>query len=641
MKGFSGTINNPLFRLWLLTIFIFILLAVLLFRLADLQIVRSSYFTALADSQRLRAAELAPQRGRIYFQEKQNQERFPAAVNGTAFSVYSVPRDMKDPLDVAERLAPALLAYRQRQQNAKKQIIERTGQKVIPAAIPDPSLAPSASLSNDNELAIVIDELYQKFNQRTDPYEPLLKFYETIDQPLQDFLKANDLPGIVMEEKNARVYPESALAAHLLGYIGWDDNRQLGRYGIEGFFEKILRGHYGFFSGERDARGQHIGIGRHEFQPPRDGSHVILTVDRVIQSIIESELAEGVNRYGAERGSLVVMNPATGAILGMATYPTFDPNYYHAITHSRVHLNPVISELFEPGSVLKPIIMAAAIDLNLVRPDSTFLDNGPVRVAEYTINTFDGKHHGLQTMTQILEQSNNVGMVSIGQTLGAENTYDYLRKFGFGEKTGVELEGETQSLLQQPKDWDIVQLATTAFGQGVAVTPIQTLNAINTIANGGILMQPHIVSHIEHSDGTEEEISPTSVRRVINDKTAAEVSAMMVSVIENGVATLARVPGYYLAGKTGTAQVPDERGKYSPDKKIISFVGFGPASNPQFSIMIKLDNPRGLSFASGTAAPMFRNVSAKLLQYYQISPDYNPDQKQPRFQLTPAAGQGT
>jgi len=384
---------------------------------------------------------------------------------------------------------------------------------------------------------------------------------------------------------------------------------------------------------ERDTAGQYIGVGSRQFEPATDGASIVLTLDRVIQSAIEDELKDGVTRYGAERGSVIVMDPRSGAILGMATYPTYDPNYYYAINDAKVQLNPIISDIFEPGSVLKPVIMSAAIEEGLVTPQTTFNDTGPVKVAEYTINTFDGQHHGVQTMTQVLEKSNNIGMVWVGQQLGAETMYDYLRRFGLGEKTGVELEGETQNTLKEPNKWNVATVATTSFGQGVALTPLQILNAINVIANDGILMQPYIVSRRQPSTGDPETTLPTPVRHVISPATAGDISAMMVSVIENGVATLARVPGYYLAGKTGTAQVPDEKGAYSPDRKIISFVGFGPIDNPQFSILIKLDNPSGLSFASGTAAPMFKRMAEKIINYLQLPPDYDPKQQPPKFEV--------
>ncbi|HSX25034.1 MAG TPA: penicillin-binding protein 2, partial [Candidatus Andersenbacteria bacterium] len=399
-------------------------------------------------------------------------------------------------------------------------------------------------------------------------------------------------------------------------------------------FDSILKGDLGFLSGERGANGQMIGVAANQFRPAQDGSDIVLTIDRVVQAFAEEELKAGVEKYRADRGSIVVMNPKTGAVIAMATFPTFDPNAYYAVRDPKVQTNPIVSDSFEPGSILKPIIMSGALNDGLVTPDTTFVDNGPVRVDKYLINTFDGKHHGVQTMTNILEQSNNVGMVWVAQKMGAERMYDYLRRFGIGERTGIELDGETQTNLKEPQKWNVATVATTGFGQGVVVTPIQALNAIDAIANNGMLMQPHIISSIKSSSGDEKDVAPTPVRQVITPETASKVSAMMVSVIENGVGHSARVPGYYLAGKTGTAQVADpETGKYSTENKIITFAGFGPVPDPQFSILIKLDNPYGLSFASGTSAPMFKDLAQKLLTYYQVPPSYDESAIQPKFQV--------
>ncbi len=614
-------------RVWLLTVGVLVVITGLASRLAYLQMVRSRYFNVVAVSQRQQAAELAPARGTIYLQERGTEELFPVAVNDRAWIGYAVPREMSDPLQVATELAPAIFEFRQRQRQRNIKIMFETGQAT---AEEETAVEQQAK---ENEIAALREELFRKFDKHSDPYEPFLKFYEVMDEKLKTFLDERKLTGIVLEETTNRVYPENSLAAQVLGYVGWQDDIKIGRYGVEGFFDRLLAGDWGFFSMEKDASGQFIGVGSRDFEPAQDGADVILTIDRVVQSVIEDELKDGVKRYGAERGSVIVMDPKTGTVLGMSTYPTYDPNYYYAINEPRVQLNPVVSEIFEPGSVLKPAIMASAIDAGLVTPESTFVDSGPVRVADRTINTYDGKHYGVQTMTQILEKSNNVGMVWVGQKLGAEAMYDYLRRFGLGEKTGIELEGETQSTLAPPDKWNVTTTATTAFGQGVAVTPLQALNAINALANDGVLMQPRIVAGIRPKDGMEEKTQAVQVRQVVSPATASELSAMMVSVIENGVAALAKVPGYYMAGKTGTAQVPDETGHYDPDRKIISFVGFGPVDRPVFSVMIKLDNPAGLSFASGTAAPMFRHIAEKLLNYYQISPDYDAEKKPPKFDV--------
>ncbi|MEX1112683.1 MAG: penicillin-binding protein 2 [Candidatus Andersenbacteria bacterium] len=636
-----GVSFNPQQRIALLILGGLALFGILIARVAYLQVVQHGRFTAIAEAQRKRASELQPHRGTIYLTEGREGDIFPIASNRAGYIAFAVPRGMEDPTGVAEQLAPALYEFRRRQQERIQAIVDRTGQERIKeeekevAEEEQPEPTPTPTLSPEEDTIQIKVDLLEKFNQRTDPYEPFLRPHELLDDQLKAFLEEKAFRGIIIEEQEVRIYPEGELAAHAVGYVGMNDSEQrIGRYGVEGYFDELLRGDLGWLSGERAAAGGFIGVAKNEFRPAEDGADVVLTIDRVVQSFIERELKDGVERYGAERGSVLVMNPQTGAVLGMATYPTFDPNTYYAVRDARVQSNPIVNDIFEPGSILKPVIMAGAINDDIIQPDTTFTDSGPVKVAEYTINTFDGKHYGVQTMTQVLEQSNNVGMVWLSKLMGAETMYDYLRRFGLGERTGIELEGETQTNLEEPHDWDIVQTATTSFGQGVAMTPLQALNAINVIANNGKLLTPHIVSRVRYSDGTVQEANPEVVRQVVSENAASKVSAMMVSVLENGVAGLARVPGYYLAGKTGTAQVPDERGKYSADRKIISFAGFGPVEKPQFSILIKLDNPSGLSFASGTAAPMFRNISEKLLNYYQIPPSYDDGIRQPAFKVS-------
>ncbi len=612
------------------------LLSLLIYRMVDLQILQRSFFEKVAVGQRQSTAELTPHRGAIYVSEDQGRDQFPIASNAQAWIVYAVPRDIKDPQGVAQLLAPALVAFEGRQEARVQKILETTGQnRVLATASPSPSpeVSPSMVPTTDELVARKRDQLFTKLNQKQDPYEPLIKPYEVIDDEFKAFLDAHPERGVVVEAQLAREYPEASLAAHVLGYVGYSEAGRVGKYGVEGNFERQLSGNNGWFSAEKDTRGKLIGVSNRIFEAAQDGDDIVLTIDRVVQSIIENELKAGVERYRAERGSVLVMDPNSGAILGMATYPTYDPNYYYAIKDPKVQVNPIVSDLFEPGSILKPVMMAMAIEQQIVTPATTFVDSGPTHIGKFTINTYDGKHHGVQTMTQVLEQSNNIGMVWLGLQIKAELMYDYLRRFGVGEKTGIELEGETQSSLKEPQRWSDATIATTSFGQGVVVTPLQALNAINAIANGGELKQPYIVAKIHQSNGEDIATTSTTVRQVISPATAALTAAMMVSVIENGVGALAKVPGYYLAGKTGTAQVVDGEGKYSLDRKIISFVGFGPVEKPRFSVLVKLDNPGGLSFASGTAAPMFHTIAQKLLNYYQIAPAYDATKYQAPFKV--------
>jgi cell division protein FtsI/penicillin-binding protein 2 len=358
-----------------------------------------------------------------------------------------------------------------------------------------------------------------------------------------------------------------------------------------------------------------------DLRPAQDGAEVVLTIDRVVQTVAESVIREGREKYRAERASVIVMDPATGDIKALANYPTFDPNYPGDIRDVGVLQNSVVSDLFEPGSVFKPLVMASAMDLGLVSPHTTMEDRGPLTIGGFTIDTYDGKHGGTITMTQILEQSNNVGMVWVAQQVGAERLYAALRRFGIGDRTGVPLANEAGRALLTPEEWTKTRLATIGFGQSVVVTPLQILTASAALVNGGKLFEPRIIKEIRHGDGRVETFEPKVIRHAINPETATRVSAMLTSVVEKGVAQLAKVPGYYVGGKTGTAQVVDPgTGRYSSDRKIISFFGFAPAEQPKFLVLIKLDNPAGLSFASGTAAPMFRDLATRLLDYYRVPP---------------------
>ncbi|MEK7499990.1 MAG: penicillin-binding protein 2, partial [Patescibacteria group bacterium] len=515
-------------RTKVLTIAGCLLFAIVIVRLADLQLAKHSQYESVAEAQRKRASELLPHRGTIYVQEGKGGDIFPIASNKKAWIAYAVPRNMKDVRYTVDTLAPALTAFRDRQENRTKNSVEVTGQNlvdsIIPVVSPDvsptPSITPEIVLSLEDRARVLASNLYDRFDQKTDPYEPFLKPYEVLDDEFLAFLQDKKLDGVILEEQEIRTYPEGSLAAHAVGYVGFDESKRIGRYGVEGFFNTLLQGDFGFLSGEKTAGGQFIGVVGSEFRPAEDGSDVMLTIDRVVQTFAEQELRTGVERYRAERGSILVMNPKTGAILAMATYPTFDPNSYYAVRDARVQTNPIVSDSFEPGSILKPAVMAAAIDSALVTPDSTFVDSGPINVSRFKINTFDGKHLGVQTMTQALEQSNNIGMVHVAQKLGAERMYDYLRRFGLGERTGVELEGETQTNLKEPQKWNEATLATTGFGQGIVVTPMQALDTINAIANGGVLTQPHIVQTIKSASGEEKETVPASIRQVISPKTA-------------------------------------------------------------------------------------------------------------------------
>jgi cell division protein FtsI/penicillin-binding protein 2 len=591
-------------------------------RIFYLQVLRHSYYAALAESQRRRAVDLLPRRGKIYVTEGGDTKNlFPLATLKKQWIVFAVPREMEHFEETAEKLAPILVAWEEREKQRAEKILRKTGQlRGRGEEEGKRGEEEEKELTEEERIERKKEELLRRLADPTDPYEPLIPPTRVLDEQAVEELRQAKLPGVVLKEVERRFYPEGMLAAHVVGFVGERDNRIVGQYGLEGYFEEELRGEPGYFTAERDQQGNLISIAFSAEKPARDGADLILTIDRAVQKVIEQEARWGMERYRAERATVIVMEPFRGAILGLAVVPSFEPNRYYYVKDIKILSNPAVAENFEPGSVLKPLVMAAAMDAGLVEPSDTVIDDGPIHIGPYTIDTYDGKHHGRITMTQVLEQSNNIGMVRVAQKIGTEKLYEKLRRFGLGERTGIELSGEAQGRILPPEEWSEARLATVAFGQGIATTPLQLITATAALINGGKLMRPYLVQEKRYPDGRVERTEPKMVRQVLKPEVADQLRAMLISVVEKGVGQLAKVPGYYVGGKTGTAQVPSPQGGYEPDKKIISFVGFAPSHNPRFLVLIKLDNPAGLSFASGTAAPMFRRIMERLLQSAHIPP---------------------
>jgi cell division protein FtsI/penicillin-binding protein 2 len=357
----------------------------------------------------------------------------------------------------------------------------------------------------------------------------------------------------------------------------------------------------------------------HQLALPQDGTHLVLTLDRNIQYLVEQELAKAVHDYQADSGTIIVMDPKTGAILAMASYPSYDPNRFYEVP-MELYVNPAVSHQYEPGSVFKVLTMAAGLDAGVITPDSTFYDSGAIEVGGVIIHNPDRRAHGLVTMTDILAYSLNVGITYVSTSLGEERFYDYLKSFGCGEHTGIDLDGEVAGTVKEPgsKDWYKSELATNAFGQGVAVTPLQMITAVAAVANRGSLMKPYIVERIVY-DQDVVVTQPTVVRRVISAQTAEQLTDMLVEAVERGT-ELAIVPGYDIAGKTGTAQIPVGNG-YDPQLTIASFVGYAPADDPRFITLVKIDKPRLDPWGAEVAAPIFRAIAERLFVLLDIPPD--------------------
>jgi cell division protein FtsI (penicillin-binding protein 3) len=436
------------------------------------------------------------------------------------------------------------------------------------------------------------------------------------------------LPGISLEPAPRRFYPMHASGAHLIGFVSYDHRAY---YGLEERYDGILAGTPGWWGGQ-------VVIDPREYRPVHDGASLVLTIDWTIQHMAELALESAVNEHRADGGTILIMEPRTGAVLALANWPSYDPNSYGDATLDR-YVDPAISTLYEPGSVIKVVTLAAGLQEGVITPDTTYDDTGCIEVEKVQICNWGRQPHGRTTMAEMMQHSLNVGAVHVVQELGAERFYPYLEAFGFGQLTNVDLPHEVPGIIRTPGSpgWSELVLANNAFGQGIAATPLQVLTAIAAVANGVVVMQPYTVERIIYPDGRVTVTQPVEVRRAISAQTAATVNQVLVEVVNQGV-TQAQVPGYSVAGKTGTSQIPTQRG-YDPDWTIASFAGYGPAENPRFAILVKIDRPhQGLG--SDVAAPVFKALAQQLFAYYGIAPDDVRLARAPMIRVASAGGLG-
>jgi len=470
-------------------------------------------------------------------------------------------------------------------------------------------LSPLLGLSSDELVSLL------------DPKRPYVLLKKRVPKEAAEAIIALGLEksGIHLEPKLRRKYPEGQLAAHLLGFVNFDCD---GAYGLEGHYDPILKGTHILQAGETYLDYQAVPIAFDPLALPQEGPYLVLTLDRNIQYLVERELAKAVARYQADGGTIIVMDPRTGAILAMASRPSYDPNRFYEVSKEQFELfmNPAISKQYEPGSVFKVVTMAAGLDAGVITPDSIFFDNGAIEVGGWVIRNPDRRPHGWVTMADILTHSLNVGIAHVSTLLGEERFYAYVTRFGFGRKTGVDLDGEIAAFVKMPgsEEWSKADLGTNSFGQGIAVTPLQMITAVAAVANRGLLMKPYVVEQIV--DGQDVIVTqPTVVAQVVSEQTAEQLTVMLVEAVQRG-AELAVVPGYDVAGKTGTAQIP-VGGHYDPEFTIASFVGYAPAYDPRFIILVKIDKPRLDPWGAEVAAPVFRTIAERLFVLLDIPPD--------------------
>jgi stage V sporulation protein D (sporulation-specific penicillin-binding protein) len=566
----------------------FLLLTFLvIFRLFWWQLKAGEKLVILAESQRTSQIELPALRGRIF-----SSDNFPLVDNQEGYLVYAdLTKISEGPAEIAAKLSPLLAS----------EVATSSAQEKL-RLLKNAEVRLKDRLANPDLVWICLKR----------------KAKNEIKEKIEDL----EIEGIDFEKESIRFYPEASLSAHLLGFVGSDEaGRDKGYFGLEGFYDLEMKGRPGFIYQEKDASGKPILLGRFEEEEAYDGHDLVLHLDRTIQYLVEERLREGILEYGAKSGSVVILEPETGAILAMASYPSYEPGNFQNYDKS-FYKNPVVADSFEPGSIFKVVTMAAALDQGLIEPE-TRCDQcgGPRKIGPEVINTYDNQYHPDSTVQEILEHSDNVGMVFVAEKLGKENFLKYIKNFGFGELTGIDLEEEATPDLRPDRQWREIDLAAASFGQGIAVTPIQMVRAVAAIANGGKLFEPGVVAKVKGEEG-EVEIKPELVRQVIKPETAETLSVMMQSAVKNGFPHWGKygIYGFRIAGKTGTAQIP-LAGHYDEEKTIVSFVGFAPAEKPRFTMLVTLREPTSSPWGANTAAPLWFKIAKELFLYYCISPE--------------------
>ncbi len=425
-------------------------------------------------------------------------------------------------------------------------------------------------------------------------------------------VKKLNIKGLDFIKESRRSYPNSYLASQVIGFCGLDNT---GLEGIELEYNKYLKGTQGWALVLRDARQKKLNL-EQKMALPSDGYNLVLTIDEVIQYIAERELDKAFKVFHAKGASLVVIDPHTGAILAMVNRPTFDLNQYNKSVKDNQR-NRSISDLFEPGSVFKIVTASAALEENKVtEEDKFFCENGAYRVGGRILH--DHQPHGTLTFRQVIEESSNIGTTKVAQILGPEVVYRYVKLFGFGQKTGIELPGEISGMIKEPRYWSKTSISAIPIGQEVGVTTLQLAAGLSVIANGGQLMKPYIVKEIRDKRGEViKSFSPVIARRAISESTANRVKKILTGVVEEGTGRLAKITGFTSAGKTGTAQKLEPNGTYSHNKFVASFIGFAPAEDPIIVIAVVVDEPHPYYFGGVVAAPVFKNVAGDTLKYLQ------------------------
>ena len=577
-------------RVRILRIIFSLVFFVLLYRLFYWQVLQSDRLRAEAASQYSLVSKTVGSRGRIF-----SADGYLLAANQDVYTMFAEPKKLTQPSSqIASLLAP-----------------------LMPTQNLDASDA--ASLADANTSAKnLVDEWKTTFEKRLENGSRWVALKRKLSKDAKLSIENLHLDGIGFEQDEMRSYPEASMAAQVLGFVGNDENGDPhGYFGIEGAYDRELRARSGVVKQQKDALGLPIAVGSYDAIGSQDGRDVTLTIKRDLQFMLEEKLKGGMEKYGSKTAEAAIMNPKTGEILAMASFPSYDPARFYTFS-PETYKNLFVQDSYEPGSTLKILTVSAGIDAGAVTPD-TQCDTcfGPRVISGYTIKTWNDTYFPNTTITEGLVHSDNTAMIFTAQRLGKDKFVEYLQKFGLGQKTGLDVLEE--ALPPFRKDWRELDVATASFGQGIAVTGIQMLSIAQTIANHGMTMKPMLVRSVTQN-GQTITVEPKQVGKPISEDTANQVTNMMIGATEYGDAKWALPKGYSIAGKTGTAQVP-VAGHYDQEKTVASFVGFAPANDPKFVMLVKLREPQSSPWGSETAAPLWFSIAKDVFVRLNISPN--------------------
>ncbi|MCA9392155.1 penicillin-binding protein 2 [candidate division WWE3 bacterium] len=589
-------------------------------------------YSVLAMRQHTAERQLSADRGQIF-----SSDGFPLVLNAPSYLLFAVPLEMDDKdavVEVVKDLVVNEIKAADVKRDKEDDLLKFEDDEKYPLTWPIIYRNAKRTLLDyedwEKDLSDQVGEQLESL--LSDDANQFVQLVADLDQSQKDTIEALEIPGVYFQQAYKRLYPESEMAAPVLGFVGKTSlGEDQGYFGLEGYYNGYLSGQVGYELIERDVEGKRIPFGNSKLNTPSHGKDIVVTIKREMQYLLDKKLNEGVKKYGAKSGTAILIDPYSGAIWAMSSSPSFNPQYWteelngegdvSRITQFR---NAAVGSNYEPGSVMKPVTMAMAINEDLVTPNTIYHDDGPVVYNGFPVRTWDNKYHGEITMTQILQLSDNTGAAWVGHQVGFEKFERYVNDFRFGQLLGIDLQGEEAGIVRDSSTWRDIDLANMSFGQGISVTPLQITAAFTTLINGGFVYKPYIVEEIKVSDDKVVQTQPTILSHPITDETSEQIRYMLKKVVTDGefkwFVKQSGMDIYSVGGKTGTAQIPID-GEYDPHKTNTTFIGFGPVEDPKFVMYMMLSEPTTSTYSADTVVPMWMETARELMNYFSIRPE--------------------